>query len=169
MIARLQADLSKGLFAAVKKAGFGAEFAPDASSGISWEYPSDPAFGDLSTTFAFGLAKALRRKPRELAEAIAASVELPSGLVDRVEVAGAGYLNIFVARRFWQSVTQEILRAGPAYGRADVGGGRRVLVEFVSANPTGPLVVVNARAAAVGDAIVRLLEAVGCRPSREYY
>ena len=169
MIARLKADLAEGLFAAGKKAGFGSGLDFDVSAGIAWEYPGDPAFGDLSTTFAFTLAKLLRRKPRDLAEAIATSVELPKELIDRVEVAGAGYLNFFVAKRFWRRAVHEILGAGPAYGRADVGGGRRVLVEFVSANPTGPLVVVNARAAAVGDAIVRLLEAVGYRPHRECY
>ncbi len=169
MIARLKADLAAALLAAVKKAGFEAGLAPNAPVAVAWEFPGNPAFGDLSTPLAFGLAKALRRKPRELALAIAASAALPHDLVEHVEVAGAGYLNLFVANPFWRRVVQGILRAGPTYGRGDVGAGRRVLVEFVSANPTGPLVVVSARAAAVGDAIVRLLDAVGYHPYREYY
>ncbi len=169
MIARLKAELAGALLAAVKKAGFQAGLGGDIPVAVTWEYPGDPAFGDVSTTLAFGLAKASRRRPRELAEQVAASAQLPHDLVNRVEVAGAGYLNFFVAKAFWRRVVQGILKAGSTYGRADVGGGRRVLVEFVSANPTGPLVVVSARAAAVGDAIVRLLEAVGYQPYREYY
>ncbi len=169
MIGALKTRLTETLLTTIKKSDFEAGLPQGASTSIAWEYPGDPAFGDLSTTLAFGLAKALRRKPREIALQIAASAAFPSDLVDRVEVAGAGYLNFFIARPFWRHLVQEILRAGPTYGRADVGGRRRVLVEFVSANPTGPLVVVNARAAAVGDAIARLLEAVGYRPYREYY
>jgi len=169
MIARLKADLAGALLAAMRKAGFESGLPPNVPTEVAWEYPADPAFGDLSTTLAFGLAKALRRKPREVALGIAASATLPNDLVERVEVAGAGYLNLFVAKPFWRRVVQGIIKAGLTYGRADVGGGRPVLVEFVSANPTGPLVVVSARAAAVGDAIVRLLEAVGYRPCREYY
>ena len=169
MIGVLKANLTESLLTTIKRAGLEAGLPQDAPTPFAWEYPGDPAFGDLSTTLAFGLAKALRQKPREIALQIAASVALPSDLVERVEVAGAGYLNFFIARPFWRRVVQGILQAGATYGRADVGGGRRVLVEFVSANPTGPLVVVSARAAAVGDAIVRLLEAVGHRPYREYY
>ena len=169
MIAHLKADLAGALLAAMRKADFGSGLPPNVPTEVAWEYPADPAFGDLSTTLAFGLAKALGRNPRELAERTAASATLPHDLIERIEVAGAGYLNFFVAKPFWRRVVEGIIKAGPTYGRADVGGGRPVLVEFVSANPTGPLVVVSARAAAVGDAIVRLLEAVGYRPYREYY
>jgi arginyl-tRNA synthetase len=169
MIALLKDDLADLLFAAVKKAGFQSGLASEAPEGIAWEYPVDPAFGDLSTTLAFGLAKVLRRKPREIAEQIAAIVEIPHDVVERIEVAGAGYLNFALAKGFWRGVVRQILLAGPAWGKTDIGKGRRVLVEFVSANPTGPLVVVNARAAAVGDAIARLLEAVGYSAYREYY
>ncbi|CBE68568.1 MAG: arginine--tRNA ligase [Candidatus Methylomirabilis oxygeniifera] len=169
MIGALKTRLTEALLTTIKQSGFEAGLPQGASTPMTWEYPSDPVFGDLSTTLAFGLAKALRQRPRDIAMQIAASAAFPSDLVDRVEVAGAGYLNFFIARPFWRHLAQEILRAGPTYGRADVGGGRPVLVEFVSANPTGPLVVVNARAAAIGDAIARLLEAIGHRPYREYY
>lgn len=169
MIDALKAKLTESLLTAIKQAGLEAGLPQDAPASLTWEYPGDPAFGDLSTTLAFGLAKTLRRRPREIALQIAASAAFPPDLVDRVEVAGAGYLNFFIARPFWRHLVQEILRAGPMYGRTDVGGCRRVLVEFVSANPTGPLVVVNARAAAIGDAIARLLEAIGHRPYCEFY
>lgn len=169
MIRILKAHLTESLLTTIKQAGLESGLSQAVSAPLAWEYPGDPAFGDLSTTLAFGLAKALRRKPREIATQIAASAVFASDLVDRVEVADAGYLNFFVAKPFWRHLVQEILRSGTTYGRSDIGGGRRVLIEFVSANPTGPLVVVNARSAAVGDAIARLLEAVGYRPCREYY
>ncbi len=169
MIKTLKAELTELLLTIIKQTGLEAELPQGTSTPVAWEYPSDSAFGDLSTTLAFGLAKALKRKPREVAMQIAAVAAFPSDLVDRVEVAGAGYLNFFIARSFWRHLIQEILRSGPHYGRSDVGSGQRVLVEFVSANPTGPLVVVNARAAAIGDAIARILEAVGYRPHCEYY
>jgi len=169
MISALKGHLTESLLVTIKQSGLDAELPEGAPTPVTWEYPSDPAFGDLSTTLAFGLAKALRRKPREIAMRIAAAGAFSHDLVDHVEVAGAGYLNFFIAKPFWRRLVREILLAGPAYGTADVGASHRVLVEFVSANPTGPLVVVNARAAAVGDAIARLLEAVGYRPYREYY
>jgi len=169
MISRLKATLSDALSRAVRKAGLQWEPSAAGAAGIAWEYPSDPAFGDLSTTFAFGLAREVGQRPRKVAEALASAIELPEGEVDRLEVAGAGYLNVFLSRRVWHGAVAEILRAGSQYGTARVGEGRRALIEFVSANPTGPLVIVNARAAAVGDAIARLLEATGYRTHREYY
>ena len=136
---------------------------------VQWEYPPDPAFGDLSTPVSFSLAKLLRRRPREIAVALQRAIKADPLLVDRVEVAGAGYLNVFVATARWQAIIPEILAAGTAFGRAELGNGRRVQVEFVSANPTGPLHVGHGRGAALGDAIASLLEAVGYRVEREFY
>lgn len=136
---------------------------------VSWEYPPEPAFGDLSTTVSFALAKQVRRSPRDVATAIQQAISMDPGVVAKVEVAGPGYLNFFVASAWWHAVVREVLAAGPAYGRAIVGQGRRVQVEFVSANPTGPLHVGHGRGAALGDAIASLLEAVGFRVEREYY
>ena len=136
---------------------------------VQWEYPPDSAFGDLSTPVSFSLAKLLRRKPREIAAALQRAMSADPLLVDRIEVAGAGYLNIFVAKTQWQAVIPEVLAAGTAYGRAGSGKGRRVQVEFVSANPTGPLHVGHGRGAALGDAIARLLAAVGYQVEREFY
>jgi arginyl-tRNA synthetase len=169
MIAALKVALAESLVAAARRSGTVSDLGGDVSAPVSWEYPSDPAFGDLSTTYAFTLGKALGRKPRDVAAEIVASLEPPRGSIDRIEVAGPGYLNFFISKGFWRGAVVEVLRSGSGYGTADVGRGRRVLVEFVSANPTGPLVVVNARAAAVGDAIVKLLEAIGYQPYREYY
>ena len=136
---------------------------------VPWEYPPDPAFGDLSTTISFALAKQVRRSPRDVAAALRQAVILDPALVDKVEVAGPGYLNLFVASSWWQRVIRQVLSAGPSYGRATVGQGQRVQVEFVSANPTGPLHVGHGRGAALGDAVSNLLEAVGYQVEREYY
>ncbi|MFI5338314.1 MAG: arginine--tRNA ligase [Candidatus Methylomirabilales bacterium] len=136
---------------------------------IAWEYPPEPAFGDLSTTVSFALAKQVRRSPRDVAMAIQRAVNPDPALVEKIEVAGPGYLNIFVANGWWHEAIREVLAGAAAYGRATVGQGQRVQVEFVSANPTGPLHVGHGRGAALGDAIANLLEAVGYRVEREYY
>jgi arginyl-tRNA synthetase len=136
---------------------------------VAWEYPPEPTFGDLSTTVSFALAKQVRRSPRDVATAIQRAVNPDPTVVEKIEVAGPGYLNIFVANGWWHAVIPKILEAGAAYGSATVGQGRRVQVEFVSANPTGPLHVGHGRGAALGDAIATLLQAVGYRVEREYY
>ncbi len=136
---------------------------------VTWEYPPEPAFGDLSTTVSFSLARQVRRSPREVAIAIQEALAPDPDLVVKVEVAGPGYLNVFVASGWWQGGIREVLAAGPAYGRAAIGQGQRVQVEFVSANPTGPLHVGHGRGAALGDAIANLLGAVGYQVEREYY
>lgn len=136
---------------------------------IAWEYPPEPTFGDLSTTVSFALAKQVRRSPRDVATAIQRAVNPDPALVEKIEVAGPGYLNIFVANGRWHAVIRKILEEGAAYGRATVGQDQRVQVEFVSANPTGPLHVGHGRGAALGDAIANLLQAAGYRVEREYY
>ncbi len=136
---------------------------------VTWEYPPEPTFGDLSTTVSFALAKQVRRSSRDVATAIQHAITVDSGIVAKVEVAGPGYLNFFVANGWWHAVVRDVLATGSAYGRATVGQGQRVQVEFVSANPTGPVHVGHGRGAALGDAIASLLEAVGFRVEREYY
>ena len=166
---KLKGQLEAALRAAVVRATAERGWPAIAMAEVGWEYPADPAFGDLSTTVSFAMAKQLRRSPREVATAIQRSAVLEPGLVAKIEVAGPGYLNFFVANAWWQGVIREVLTAGPAYGRAKVGQGERAQVEFVSANPTGPLHVGHGRGAALGDAIANLLNTVGYRVEREYY
>jgi arginyl-tRNA synthetase len=135
----------------------------------NWEYPPDPKFGDLSTPVCFALAKLVKRKPRDIALAIQSAFPADPAILERVEVAGAGYLNLFIARSWWQAVPRQVLARGEAYGRANLGNGQRVQVEFVSANPTGPLHVGHGRGAALGDAVANLLQAIGYRVEREFY
>jgi len=133
------------------------------------ERPKDPAHGDVATNLALALAKTLKGKPRDVAGKLVAALELPPGVVRRVEIAGPGFINFFLAEAQLHGVLGAVIAAGPAYGRSDVGNGRPVNVEFVSANPTGPLHVGHGRQAALGDAIASLLEWTGWRATREFY
>jgi arginyl-tRNA synthetase len=142
---------------------------PLTDTDVALERPRDAAHGDLATNLALALAKTLEAKPRVVAERLVAALELPAGLVRKVEIAGPGFINFFLADAQLVAVLPAILAAGPAYGRSDVGQGRPVNVEFVSANPTGPLHVGHGRQAALGDAIASLLEWTGWRVTREFY
>jgi arginyl-tRNA synthetase len=95
---------------------------------VQWEYPPDSAFGDLSTPVSFALAKLVRRKPRDIAAALQRAMAIDAALIEKVEIAGAGYLNIFVAKTQWQAVIREVLAAGDGYGRTDLGQGQRMQV-----------------------------------------
>jgi arginyl-tRNA synthetase len=130
--------------------------------------PRDAAHGDLASNAALVLAKAASLKPRDIADKLAEKVRaLPH--VDSVEVAGAGFLNMRFAPRFWHRVVAAILKQGDAYGRVDLGGGERINVEYVSANPTGPMHVGHCRGAVFGDALANLLAFAGYQVTREYY
>jgi arginyl-tRNA synthetase len=135
---------------------------------VAIELPREFAHGDLSTTASFTLAKALKKAPRDIAARLAERLT-PDDVIGKVEVAGGGYVNIFLADPSWESVLAEISAKGGAYGSSRLLEGEKFLVEFVSANPTGPIVVANARAAAFGDSLCRVLQSAGAQASREYY
>ena len=166
---RLKQVLATAIAEAVERAASLHQWPRVAVLDVTWEYPPEPAFGDLSTAASFALAKQVRRSPRDVATAIQQAIRVDPGVVAKIEVAGPGYLNFFVANAWWHAVLREILAAEPAYGRGTVGQGQRVQVEFVSANPTGPLHVGHGRGAALGDAIANLLAGVGFEVEREYY
>lgn len=168
-LAKLKANVTEDLRRSLRRAAEAGEVLLVEGPDVSWEYPSEPAFGDLATPVAFALARSLRRKPRDVAELLQRCLDLDPHVVDRVEVGGAGYLNLFLTKGFWQQVVPEILRAGEHYGRSQVGAGKKAQVEFVSANPTGPLHVGHGRGAAVGDALANLLAAAGFGVEREFY
>lgn len=133
------------------------------------ERPRDPSHGDLSTNLAMQLAKRERSNPRAMADRVIAALELPEGLVAKVEIAGPGFINFRLAGDALAQACANILAGGRRYGTSDSGKGKRVNVEFVSANPTGPLHVGHGRGAALGDAIASLLEATGHDVTREFY
>jgi arginyl-tRNA synthetase len=133
------------------------------------ERPRDSGHGDLATNLALVLARRLKTAPRAVAERIVAQLALPASVVSRVEIAGPGFINFWLAQDALATLLQTIIAQGAAFGRHDFGGGARVNVEFVSANPTGPLHVGHGRGAALGDAIAALLEWSGHRVTREFY
>jgi arginyl-tRNA synthetase len=134
---------------------------------LLFEVPRDPGLGDLASPVAFSLAREERRPPRAIAEAILAHLEDRAGILAGVEVAGAGYLNFRFSPRFWQRCLAETEH--PDYGHPSAAPRRRVLIEFVSTNPTGPLHVGHGRGAVIGDVVARLLAAAGHEVTREYY
>jgi len=142
--------------------------APDAAVSLEIERPKNPAHGDFSSNAAMQLARPLKKNPRELAQLLL--TELPkSPLIARAEIAGAGFINFHLAPAAWHGVVPQIRAAGAQFGRCDGGRGHKVLVEFVSANPTGPLHVGHGRQAALGDAICNLYAAQGWSVYREFY
>src|SRR5262245_29665527 len=127
---------------------------------VTAEPPRDAAHGDIATNAAMVLAKSASRKPRELAEALVARMKQVAGVTEAA-VAGPGFINLRLADDFWRARLADILKAGAAYGDSDLGKAQPVNVEYVSANPTGPLHVAHARGAVVGDALANLLAKAG--------
>jgi arginyl-tRNA synthetase len=134
------------------------------------ERPKKAGFGDYSTNAAMLLAPALGAPPREIAERLAGALSGRLGeRVERVEVAGPGFLNVFLAEHWFQAALEDLLAAGEAFGAGVPEHPEKVLIEFVSANPTGPLTAASGRHAAFGDALARILQLAGHAVSREYY
>ena len=159
---RLTDRLTDGVRTALAKAGL-----PEPAD-CAWEIPRQAEHGDYATNLPMVLARIAKRAPRQIADLVAKHFP-PMPEVERVEVAGPGFLNVFLTPAWCASALSEILAAGAAYGRGESQAGRRIRLEFVSANPTGPLVIVNARAAAVGDALARLLRTQGAHVATEFY
>jgi len=135
---------------------------------VEVETPRESAHGDLSTNAALVLAKAARMKPREIAESLKEKLS-GDGEIAQVEVAGPGFLNLTLTPEFWQGLVRMIFNAGADYGRGAIGNGETINVEYVSANPTGPMHVGHCRGAVFGDALCNILEFAGYKVTREYY
>ena len=139
---------------------------PDSAPQI--DRPRDPSHGDLSCNIAMVLAKRAGMAPRELATQLIAALP-DNNIVERCDIAGPGFINFFVNQSQQTDIVRTIIEAGDRYGRSETGAGQKVQVEFVSANPTGPLHVGHGRGAAIGDSLGRLLEATGWTVQREFY
>ena len=135
---------------------------------VAVEPPRDPLHGDMATNAAMVLAKPSGRKPREIADLLAAALRQDMRIT-AADVAGPGFLNLRLAPEVWQSLVKDVLEHGQSFGRSSVGAGQRVNVEYVSANPTGPLHVGHTRGAVFGDALASLLDYAGYAVTREYY
>lgn len=136
---------------------------------ISLDTPREKNHGDLATTLALTLAKPESKPPRKIAEIIISNMRDESGLIEKTEIAGPGFINFFLKKDRWKQTLFEIEVEGGRYGLRNIGNGEKVLVEFVSANPTGPLHVGHGRGAALGDALANLLASVGYDVTREFY
>ncbi len=144
----------------------------DVAPVLTLERPRDPSHGDIACNIAMQLSKALKKNPRELAQALVAAVladPARAGLVDAIEIAGPGFINLRLAAAAKQAVVTSILEQGADYGKATQGAGKKVLIEFVSANPTGPLHVGHGRQGALGDAMAAVYESQGYAVTREFY
>ena len=143
--------------------------------GLEWpakavvEAAKDPKHGDVATNLAMLLAKPLHRAPRDRAAELAAWIRDHTDGVENVEVAGPGFCNVTFSQVFWRRVVQQVEKEGAAFGSSTIGGGRKTLVEYVSANPTGPLHVGHGRGAAAGDSLARILRRAGYDVTTEYY
>jgi len=161
----IEAHLADRLTEAVARAGFSL---PDGVR-IELEVPREQGRGDWASAVALALAKPAKRPPREVANAILAAFDSDPDVIDRIEIAGPGFLNFHLSAPWLHRMIREIAASPDTFGATDAGRGERVLVEYVSANPTGPLNVVSARAASFGDALVRLFRAAGYVADGEFY
>jgi len=133
------------------------------------EKPADKKNGDFSTNAAMAGARSYHKAPRMIAEAIVSNMDFEGTLIDRAEIAGPGFINFYLSDRYYSKIVGDAVEQGENYGKSDYGKGKRMLVEFVSANPTGPMHIGNARGGAIGDCLASVLEAAGYEVWREFY
>ncbi len=165
----MKQTLTEILLQALTRAKDKGELKLETQPAITLDSPRDKNHGDLATTLAMVLAKPESRPPRKIAEIIVANIQDEDGVIAKTEIAGPGFINFTFKQDRWKKTLFEIDAEGIAYGLKNIGKGERVLVEFVSANPTGPLHVGHGRGAAIGDALANLLAAVGYDVTREFY
>ncbi len=157
------------LLAALARCVAGGTLPDAAAPEFTVEIPGDSSHGDFAANLAMVSARAFHKAPRMIAEALANAAELSGTAFQKLEVAGPGFLNFTLAPGWFAGVVKAVLEEKEAYGRTDFGGGKRMLVEFVSANPTGPMHIGNARGGALGDGIASVLDWAGYRVDREFY
>lgn len=133
------------------------------------EIPADKSHGDFAANTAMVCARAFKLPPRKIAELITEKLDLSGTMFERTEIAGPGFMNFFLSRKWFADAVENVLMEGGDYGRTDFGKGKRVLVEFVSANPTGPMHIGNARGGAIGDCLASVLDWAGYHAEREFY
>ncbi len=169
IVNEVQNELKKIIACASEKAAKKGTLAAVPSGTFNVEIPADRANGDFSTNAAMTWARELKNAPRKIADAIIAEVSLEGTYFERVEVAGPGFINFYLGDRYYADILKDIRAKGKDYGRSDYGKGKRINVEFVSANPTGPMHMGNARGGALGDCLAAVLDRAGYEVSREFY
>lgn len=169
LVKQAVSEARKAIIEAAGKAVANGDFPEAPLSDFIIEVPANKENGDYSSNAAMAWARNLRSAPRKIAEILIKEMELSDTFFDRCEVAGPGFLNFFLRESFNACIVQDILEKGAEYGKSDFGGGQKINVEFVSANPTGPMHMGNARGGALGDCLAAVLDAAGYEVSREFY
>lgn len=169
IVALAESQLKEAILSALGKAVAAEELPAESIPAFGVEIPGDRAHGDLSANAAMVSARAFRLPPRKIAEIIEKHLVLEGTFFEKAEVAGPGFLNFFLSPAFYAAVVADVLEQGDRYGRSDFGQGKKVMVEFVSANPTGPMHMGNARGGALGDCLAAVLDAAGYDVWREFY
>jgi arginyl-tRNA synthetase len=162
----LQKHIRNRLETAIAKSGFDTAVEDHI---LVLEKPKQENFGDISTPVAMNLAPAVKQAPRQIAQRIVDQFDIDPYYIEKIELAGPGFINFFLSKKCLQNAVAQIIKEGPTYGRSDLHKGESAQFEFVSANPTGPLNIVSARAAAVGDVLSNLRAAIGVEVEREFY
>ncbi len=160
----------KGIvIAAAKKAMLNGTLPEAELPDFNVEVPNDRAHGDFAVNAALGWARAFRSNPRKVAEALVENLEFEGTFIEKAEIAGPGFINLFLSESYYAAIVNDVLTLGDKYGQSDMGKGKKVMVEFVSANPTGPMHIGNARGGALGDCLAAVLDKAGYNVTREFY
>jgi arginyl-tRNA synthetase len=169
IVKKTEIELKNIIEQAVKKAVSNGALPETEMPQFNIEKPANKDNGDYSTNVAMAGARAFKKAPRMIAEAIVSCIDLDGTAFERVEIAGPGFMNFFLSQQFYSNVLKDVFSCGKDYGKSDYGQGKRVLVEFVSANPTGPMHIGNARGGAIGDCLASVLDWAGFSVNREFY
>ena len=169
LVKETQDKLNEIIIAAVKSATAKGELPESDMPSFIIEKPSDKKNGDFSTNIAMAGARCYHKAPKMIAESIVNSLDLAGTLIDRAEIAGPGFINFYLSDDYYSRIVLDAVEQGENYGRSDYGNGKKMLVEFVSANPTGPMHIGNARGGAIGDCLASVLDAAGYYVQREFY
>lgn len=169
IVKQTQKELRTRIIDALGRAVANSELPGEIIPDFNIEKPANSANGDFSANVALAGAKAFKKAPRVIAECIKNNLDLDGTLFDRVEIAGPGFLNFYLSDRYYSEIVKDVMNKGEDYGKSDFGKGKKILVEFVSANPTGPMHIGNARGGAIGDCLSSVLEWAGYEVNREFY
>ena len=165
----IKQELITAITGAAEKARAGGRLHFTTLPPFTLERPANTAFGDLSANLAMVLASQVKMSPRQVAQILVDHLSLTDSVIERTEIAGPGFLNLYLKPSWLYEAVQSVHRQGDAYGRSDLGQGERVLAEYVSANPNGPLSIPHGRGAIIGDVLANVLEWTGYDVSREFY
>ena len=169
IVKQVQDKLSCAITEAFKKAVADGALPEAEIPSFNIEVPADRANGDFSTNAAMAGARAFRKAPRQIADAVCANLNLEGTYVEKCEVAGAGFINFYLGNDYYSAILRDVRACGDSYGSSDFGEGKTVNIEFVSANPTGPMHMGNARGGALGDCLAAVMDRAGYKVTREFY